>query len=69
MCLYPPCRVGHVGAELVLKAGELIRFKEFSVDVDALIELVHSLHFDLLHVFLTSDWNRGQVSIHIHIHS
>lgn len=55
MGLYPPCRVGHADAECVIKAGEFIRFKEFSVDVNTLIKLVQSLHFDLLHVFLTSD--------------
>lgn len=80
MCVYPPCRVGHGDAECVIKGGEFIRLKEFCVDVNTLIELVHSLHFDLLHVFLTRDCihtGTGEkqfyrafihTSIYIHIH-
>lgn len=56
MCVCPPCRVGHGDAECVIKGGEFIRLKEFCVDVNTFVELVHSLHFDLLHVVLTRDY-------------
>lgn len=56
MHLSSPCRRGHGDAERVIKAGEFIRFEEFCVDVNTFIELVHSLHFDLLHVVLAGDW-------------
>lgn len=55
MNVYSPCRVGHGNAECVIEGGNFIRFEEFCVDVNTLIEAVHSLHFDLLHGFFTGN--------------
>lgn len=53
--MYSPRRVGHGNAESVIEGGEFVRFEEFGVHVSTLIKVVHSLHFDFLHVFLTGD--------------
>lgn len=55
VCVLSPCWAGHCDAECVIKRGELIRFEELGVNVDALVKAVRSPHFNLLHCVLTGD--------------
>lgn len=55
-----PCSIGHDDGKCVIKQCELVGFVKLGVDVDAFIETVHSLHFDLLHCVLTGSWEHTQ---------